>query len=165
MVDSDAPQSQPQQQPTLSAGTLRQLPIGKYGVAVHRQVPYGPAPRNMLDVYVPLLSPPLITQTLPTGSSPQEQLLALAAQQAAWQSEQQRQVLALPVVFFTHGGVWASGETWQYAPLATRLAQAGLVVVVPTYTIYPEALTGRPSCFWRGLKGPTEHCLMKLPDP
>jgi hypothetical protein len=35
-----------------------------------------------------------------------------------------------PVVLFCHGGVWASGAKWHYAPLATRLAQAGVVTAV-----------------------------------
>ena len=34
-----------------------------------------------------------------------------------------------PVVFFVHGGIWATGDRSHFAPLATRLAQAGLVVV------------------------------------
>jgi acetyl esterase/lipase len=39
------------------------------------------------------------------------------------------------VVFFVHGGIWAGGERWQFCALATCLAQAGLVVVVPSYTL------------------------------
>lgn len=35
-----------------------------------------------------------------------------------------------PVVLFCHGGVWASGAKWHYAPLATRLAQAGVITAV-----------------------------------
>ncbi|KAK9794364.1 hypothetical protein WJX73_006808 [Symbiochloris irregularis] len=34
---------------------------------------------------------------------------------------------------------WSSGEKWQYAPLAARLAQAGIVTCVMGYTIYPGA--------------------------
>ncbi|GLC42361.1 hypothetical protein PLESTM_001324900 [Pleodorina starrii] len=119
-----------------ATAALRQLPLGKYGVAVHRQVSYGPASRNTLDVYVPL---PRQHQQ----QQQQQQQQGHQHQQAENQHQQQEQPQPLmPVVFFVHGGVWASGETWQYAPLATRLAQAGLVVVVPTYTLYPEALAG-----------------------
>lgn len=50
-----------------------------------------------------------------------------------------------PVVFFTHGGVWASGEPWQTVCMATRLAQAGCVVVCHTYTLFPEALVPQVS--------------------
>ncbi|KAI3427207.1 hypothetical protein D9Q98_007143 [Chlorella vulgaris] len=45
-----------------------------------------------------------------------------------------------PVVLFCHGGVWAAGSKWHYAPLATRLAQAGVITAVMQYTLYPEAL-------------------------
>jgi acetyl esterase/lipase len=34
------------------------------------------------------------------------------------------------VVLFCHGGVWAAGAKWHYAPLAARLAQAGVVTAV-----------------------------------
>ena len=43
-----------------------------------------------------------------------------------------------PVVIFVNGGVWATGDSWQFAPLARRLAdEAGAVVCVATYTLYP----------------------------
>ena len=45
-----------------------------------------------------------------------------------------------PVVLFCHGGVWASGAGWHYAPLATRLAQAGVVTAVMQYSLFPDAL-------------------------
>ena len=51
-----------------------------------------------------------------------------------------------PVVFFCHGGIWATGERWHFAPLATRLAQSGIVVVVISYTLYPEALATQMAC-------------------
>lgn len=35
-----------------------------------------------------------------------------------------------PVVLFCHGGVWAAGSKWHYAPMATRLAQAGIITGV-----------------------------------
>lgn len=28
-----------------------------------------------------------------------------------------------PVALFCHGGIWAHGERWHYAPMASRLAQ------------------------------------------
>ena len=33
-----------------------------------------------------------------------------------------------------------TGERWHFGALATRLAQAGLVVAVPSYTLYPRAV-------------------------
>ncbi|GLI71096.1 hypothetical protein VaNZ11_016165, partial [Volvox africanus] len=141
---------QQQQEPGL-ASILHQLPLGRYGVAVHREVSYGPTVRNKLDVYVPL---PFFRP--PSSSSPHHHHHHHHQQQQQQQQGEtgggsvpdrqqeggQQGEPLLPVVFFVHGGVWASGETWQYAPMATRLAQAGLVVVVPTYTLYPEALAG-----------------------
>ncbi|GAX73065.1 hypothetical protein CEUSTIGMA_g518.t1 [Chlamydomonas eustigma] len=82
------------------------------GVAVHRDVSYGPGQRAVMDIYVP-----------------QDKEL------------QDEAGLGLrPVVFFVHGGVWASGEKWHYAPMATRLVQEGFMVVVPTYNLYPTVL-------------------------
>ena len=31
------------------------------------------------------------------------------------------------------------GEKWHYSPLATRLAQSGIVACVVSYTLYPQA--------------------------
>lgn len=45
-----------------------------------------------------------------------------------------------PVVVFVHGGVWSSGEAWQYAPLAAALADCGVVTAVATYSLYPTSL-------------------------
>ena len=38
-----------------------------------------------------------------------------------------------PVALFVHGGVWASGEKWQFSPMATALAKEGVVCCVVTY--------------------------------
>eukprot|EP00879_Flechtneria_rotunda_P016403 GHRR01017162.1.p1 GENE.GHRR01017162.1~~GHRR01017162.1.p1 ORF type:complete len:456 (+),score=198.25 GHRR01017162.1:3022-4389(+) len=46
----------------------------------------------------------------------------------------------LPVVMFVHGGVWAAGERWHYAPMATCLARLGIIACVVQYTLYPSAL-------------------------
>jgi acetyl esterase/lipase len=48
-----------------------------------------------------------------------------------------------PIVLFVHGGVWASGDAWNYAPLAARLARAGAVVAVMQYSLYPSACADR----------------------
>jgi acetyl esterase/lipase len=36
--------------------------------------------------------------------------------------------------------VWAAGEAWHYAPLATSLARLGVITCVMQYTLYPDAL-------------------------
>lgn len=43
-----------------------------------------------------------------------------------------------PVVVFVHGGVWASGDKWQFSPLGTFLAEEGVIAVLVQYTLYPE---------------------------
>lgn len=43
-----------------------------------------------------------------------------------------------PVVLFVHGGVWASGDKWQFSPLGTFLAESGVIAVLVQYTLYPE---------------------------
>ncbi|GMH33903.1 hypothetical protein BSKO_01737 [Bryopsis sp. KO-2023] len=45
-----------------------------------------------------------------------------------------------PVALFCHGGVWASGDPWNYAPLAATLAEGGVVTCVMTHTLYPNAV-------------------------
>jgi acetyl esterase/lipase len=42
------------------------------------------------------------------------------------------------VALFVHGGVWAVGEKWQFAPMASRLAEEGVVTCVATYTLFPQ---------------------------
>jgi acetyl esterase/lipase len=44
---------------------------------------------------------------------------------------------------FIHGGVWAVGEKWQFAPMAHRLAEEGVVTCVATYSLFPQALAPR----------------------
>lgn len=47
----------------------------------------------------------------------------------------------MPVVIFVNGGVWSTGDAWQFAPLARRIAdEANALVLVATYTLYPAAL-------------------------
>ena len=43
-----------------------------------------------------------------------------------------------PVALFIHGGVWAVGEKWQFAPMAHRLAEEGVVTCVATYSLFPR---------------------------
>ena len=45
------------------------------------------------------------------------------------------------VMLFVHGGVWASGSKMHYAPMATRLAEEGIVTCVMEYSLYPSCCT------------------------
>ena len=42
-------------------------------------------------------------------------------------------------VLFVNGGVWSSGDPWQFAPLGRCLSDAGVVTFVCSYTLYPDA--------------------------
>jgi acetyl esterase/lipase len=43
-----------------------------------------------------------------------------------------------PTILFLYGGSWNSGERGMYRFLGATLAQAGVVVIVPDYRVYPE---------------------------
>ncbi|KAJ3215808.1 hypothetical protein HDU67_010301 [Dinochytrium kinnereticum] len=47
-----------------------------------------------------------------------------------------------PVIIFIYGGGWSSGNKYIYMPLAETLQEAGYVVVVPNYTIFPNGKIG-----------------------
>ena len=44
-----------------------------------------------------------------------------------------------PVLFFVHGGGWQSFDKVIHAPVALKLLPAGVVVVIPDYTLHPNA--------------------------
>jgi acetyl esterase/lipase len=44
-----------------------------------------------------------------------------------------------PVVVFFFGGGWNSGDKSSYKFVGAALAQAGMIVVIPNYTLYPQA--------------------------
>jgi acetyl esterase/lipase len=79
-------------------------------VTLDRGVRYGSAPRAVADVYLP----PALSFT--PAAAPAR------------------------CVVFVHGGVWAAGEAWHYAPLCAALARLGVVTYCVTYTLYPDAL-------------------------
>jgi acetyl esterase/lipase len=75
---------------------------------VARDLPFGPEPRQRLDLYRPLTS-----RTLAAGSS-------------------------LPIIVFVHGGSWQSGSKDGYAFVGRALAARGFLVAVPNYRLVPE---------------------------
>ncbi|KAG1673937.1 hypothetical protein FOA52_015692 [Chlamydomonas sp. UWO 241] len=101
----------------------------RLGVTVERDVQYGRGERCVLDVYRPAQA--AAAATPPASSSGGSSNSPAPGPPPGG---------LRPVVVFVHGGVWASGEKWHYAPFATRIAQEGFVVVVPTYALYPKAL-------------------------
>jgi acetyl esterase/lipase len=44
-----------------------------------------------------------------------------------------------PVLLFVHGGSWRQYHKELFAPVAMKLLPEGMVVVIPDYTLYPEA--------------------------
>ena len=44
-----------------------------------------------------------------------------------------------PVLIFVHGGGWRSYDKELFAPVAMKLVPEGLVVVIPGYTLHPDA--------------------------
>lgn len=44
----------------------------------------------------------------------------------------------LPIVIWTHGGAWLSGDKTNVAPYFKKLADRGFVVVAPNYTLAPS---------------------------
>jgi len=94
------------------AGTISLAPYGVRAARCRRaavangrlrSAAYGPAPRNVIDVYLPAGAP--------SGDA----------------------------VLFVNGGVWSSGDPWQFAPLGRCLSDAGVVTFVCSYTLYPDA--------------------------
>jgi prenylcysteine alpha-carboxyl methylesterase len=95
-------------------------------VVCHKELRYGPAQRNLLDIYIPQVR---------TSSSVPSARAKKNGPFSGPQAAEQR-----PVVLFVHGGVWSTGERWQYGLLGDALASLGIVVCVMSYTLYPEAL-------------------------
>lgn len=58
-----------------------------------------------------------------------------------------------PVIVFVHGGVWASGDKWQFSPLGVFLAEQGVIAVLVQYTLFPQV---RLSLFLAHLHTDTE---------
>src|SRR5579863_4771807 len=50
-----------------------------------------------------------------------------------------RNAAGAPVVVFFYGGGWDSGDKSSYKFVGAALAAAGVIVVIPNYTLYPKA--------------------------
>jgi acetyl esterase/lipase len=91
-------------------------------VSLARAIPYGPGPRNAIDIYLPC-GPGM--HDMHDEDNDREHV--------------DMHPVKRPVMLFVHGGVWAAGERFHYAPMAVRCAQAGIISAVISYTLYPEA--------------------------
>ncbi|KAI5065873.1 hypothetical protein GOP47_0018497 [Adiantum capillus-veneris] len=84
--------------------------VGSFNVSVARNIPYGTAKRNLLDVYVP-------------------DAVASDGELQRW-----------PAVVFVHGGAWATGSKELFSHLGACLAHSGVLTVLVQYTLFPEVL-------------------------
>lgn len=112
---------------------------GPHGVVLFPAVPYGDgAGRRQLDVYVSsAIHSGLKGRAPPPWDAPPT---ASARGASSAGGSDGAEGAGAPVAFFVHGGVWSSGERSHSAPLATRLAQSGVVVVVISYSLWPDAM-------------------------
>ncbi|SDV51509.1 alpha/beta hydrolase fold [Chitinasiproducens palmae] len=85
-----------------------------------RDVSYGGAPRQRLDVY------------LPAQTSGETGPGANASEPAAHAAP------GRPIVVFLYGGTWQHGDKANYRFVATAFARHGYVAMVPDYRLYPE---------------------------
>lgn len=131
------------------AATLQQQ-RNRNSVSIIRDDRYGKKARNVMDIYLPPNTHP---DPMTLGPSSSDELsvpgpggasgknvysTALEAEHATKCVEQGGP--GAPMVLFCHGGVWATGAKWHYSPMATRLAQAGVITAVMQYSLYPEVL-------------------------
>jgi acetyl esterase/lipase len=82
------------------------------GIDRHLDLPYGPDPRQRLDLYEPRKA---ATGSVSDAQGPR------------------------PVVIFWYGGSWTEGTKERYRFVGTTLAQKGFVAVLPDYRLYPQA--------------------------
>ncbi|MDE8348972.1 MAG: alpha/beta hydrolase [Acidocella sp.] len=85
--------------------------IATTGLTITRNISYGPAPRDKINIYRP---------TRATGATT-----------GATTSR-------LPVIIFFYGGSWQFGHRSDYQFMAALLARRGFVVAVPDYRLYPQ---------------------------
>ena len=127
-------------------------------VTLARSVRYGPGSRHVLDIYIPAHTK---TTTTPPPSSPPSssdgrasETPTVTSQPQKTEAEQQPlqesscpEGSGMPVVLFIHGGVWATGDKWQYAPMANQLAKTGVVTCVAHYSLFPDVRADTMVCF------------------
>ncbi len=71
---------------------------------------------------------PVVGRDIAYGSDPRQRLDVYAPTAAA----------DLPVVVFIYGGSWKSGDRRDYRFVASQLARAGIITVIPDYRLYPQ---------------------------
>ena len=127
-------------------------------VSIARNVRYADSPRAVMDVYLPrgvsladefaLDAEGRVVDAVATtmGSvetTGGEKRNRLDEDARALRDGAENAPTSHPIALFIHGGVWAVGEKWQFAPMAHRLAEEGVVTCVATYSLFPQALAPR----------------------
>lgn len=109
---------------------------------------YGPAPRNVLDVYYRRGARRIVAEVGPVGDE------TAGDKKRAGDKP-------YPVVLFVHGGVWSTGSKWHYAKMASRLAEEGITTCVAEYTLYPACTSERMvEEVGQALDWVVEHCVV-----
>ena len=123
-------------------------------VSIARNVRYADSPRAVMDVYLPRgvsladefaldAEGRVVDATLAAPSSSSSAAANGEDDPLGTRATNAGQTPTHPVALFIHGGVWAVGEKWQFAPMAHRLAEEGVVTCVATYSLFPQALAPR----------------------
>ena len=123
-------------------------------VSIARNVRYADSPRAVMDVYLPRgasladefaldAEGRVVDATLAMPSSSSSAAANGEDDPLGTRATNAGQTPTHPVALFIHGGVWAVGEKWQFAPMAHRLAEEGVVTCVATYSLFPQALAPR----------------------
>lgn len=105
----------------------RRMQFKETRVSVKKDFKYGEDERQKFDVYLP-----------PVRSIRRGKKDDYDDDDEYEEREEEAENVRVPMAVFVHGGVWASGERWQFAPLAHRLAEEGIVTAVISYSLYPE---------------------------
>ena len=120
-------------------------------VSIARNVRYADSPRAVMDVYLPrgvsladefaLDADGRVVDAVATEASVETSGGEKRNENDSFESLATKP--GHPVALFIHGGVWAVGEKWQFAPMAHRLAEEGVVTCVATYSLFPRATAPR----------------------
>ena len=120
-------------------------------VSIARNVRYADSPRAVMDVYLPRGVSLADEFALDADGRVVDAVATEASVETSGGEKRNKndsfESLATkpghPVALFIHGGVWAVGEKWQFAPMAHRLAEEGVVTCVATYSLFPRATAPR----------------------
>ncbi|DBB12228.1 TPA: hypothetical protein ACH3X3_006332 [Trebouxia sp. C0006] len=114
-------------------------------ISICKNIAYSNRTRTVMDIYIPgqQAAPSQCShkkgtwQNLPDSAN---RSMSDSAAAHSGNSDSDSAKEQFPVALFCHGGVWATGSKWHYAPMASQLAKAGILTCVIQYSLYPDAL-------------------------